>query len=96
MLLSKAELTAEETQTILRLLQITIPIKNRTYISLHLEMPYEVAPVKGGYKVRKTQKEPSGRYKYFSTMPLTKARAEAQMKALYASEARKSASGRKK
>jgi len=96
MLISKAELTKEETLALLRLLQVSLPINTYTYISLHLQMPYEVAPVKGGYKVRKTQKEPSGRYKYFSTMPLTKARAEAQMKALYASEARKSASGRKK
>ena len=48
-------------------------------------MPYIVVAVKGGYKVKKDQ---PGRSVYFSKDPLTKAKAEAQLKALYAAEGR--------
>ena len=50
---------------------------------------YEVVKVTGGYKVRKTNGEQtsSGR-KYFSNKPLTKKKAESQMRALYANENR--------
>ncbi len=48
-------------------------------------MPYELVPVKGGYKVAKkdTRKE------YFSAKPLTREKAIAQMRSLYAAEFRK-------
>ena len=46
-------------------------------------MPYKIVAVKGGYKVKKDVPGPA---KYFSKKPLTKAMAEAQMKALYVSE----------
>jgi len=49
-------------------------------------MPYVVVVVKGGYKVKKDQ---PGRAVYFSKAPLTKAKAEAQLRALYASERRR-------
>jgi hypothetical protein len=49
-------------------------------------MPYVVVAVKGGYKVKKDQ---PGRAVYFSKEPLTKAKAEAQLRALYASERRR-------
>ena len=49
-------------------------------------MPYIVVAVRGGYKVKKDQ---PGRAVYFSKEPLTKSRAEAQMRALYAAEGRK-------
>jgi hypothetical protein len=49
-------------------------------------MPYKVVPVRGGYKVKKDQ---PGRAIYFSKEPLTKLRAEAQLRALYAAEKRK-------
>jgi hypothetical protein len=49
-------------------------------------MPYKVVEVKGGYKVKKDQ---PGRAVYFSKEPMTKARAEAQLRALYAAERRK-------
>ena len=47
-------------------------------------MPYLVVPIKQGYKVKK-----EGERKYFSKKPLTKATAEAQRRALYASERKK-------
>jgi hypothetical protein len=46
-------------------------------------MPYIVVAVTGGYKVKKDQ---PGRAVYFSKTPQTKAKAEAQMRALYAAE----------
>ena len=49
----------------------------------YVRMPYVVVAVKGGYKVKKDQ---PGRAVYFSKEPLTKAKAEAQMRALYAAE----------
>jgi len=49
-------------------------------------MPYKVVPVRGGYKVKKDQ---PGHPVYFSKEPLTKLRAEAQLRALYAAEKRK-------
>jgi hypothetical protein len=49
-------------------------------------MPYKVVAVKGGYKVKKDQ---PGRSIYFSKDPLTKAKAEAQLRALYAAERRR-------
>tara|TARA_R110000868_G_scaffold220251_1_gene471391 strand:- start:346 stop:522 length:177 start_codon:yes stop_codon:yes gene_type:complete len=52
-------------------------------------MPYIIAEVKGGYKVKKDQ---PGRSVYFSKEPMTKAKAEAQLRALYASEKRLSKS----
>jgi hypothetical protein len=45
-------------------------------------MPYVIASVPGGYKVKKEHGT-----KTFSKKPLPKARAEAQMRALYAAEA---------
>jgi len=48
-------------------------------------MPYKVVKVSGGYKVKKDQ---PGKAVYFSKEPLTKVMAEAQLKALYASERR--------
>ena len=47
-------------------------------------MPYLVVPIKEGFKVKK-----EGARKYFSKKPLTKATAEAQRRALYASERKK-------
>jgi hypothetical protein len=52
----------------------------------YVRMPYKVVACTGGYKVKKDQ---PGRAVYFSKEPLTKARAEAQMRALYAAERRK-------
>ena len=49
-------------------------------------MPYKVVEVKGGYKVKKDQ---PGRAVYFSKEPMTKARADAQLRALYAAESRR-------
>jgi len=49
-------------------------------------MPYKVVAVKGGYKVKKDQ---PGRAVYFSKDPLTRAKAEAQLRALYAAERRR-------
>jgi len=49
-------------------------------------MPYKVVEVKGGYKVKKDQ---PGRAVYFSKEPLTKTRADAQLRALYAAEGRR-------
>ena len=51
-------------------------------------MPYHVVKVSGGYKVAKSDgsKMSNGR-KYASNKPLTKKKAEAQMRAIYASEA---------
>jgi len=49
-------------------------------------MPYIVVAVRGGYKVKKDQ---PGRAVYFAKEPLTKARADAQLRALYAAENRK-------
>ena len=46
-------------------------------------MPYKVVPVRGGFKVKKDQ---PGRAVYFSKSPLTRDKAEAQMRALYANE----------
>jgi hypothetical protein len=51
-----------------------------------IQMPYKVVAVKGGYKVKK---DVPGRAVYFSKEPLTKAKAEAQLRALYASERRR-------
>ena len=50
-------------------------------------MPYEIKKVRGGFKVQKKGGvlQSNGR-KYFSNYPLTKERAEAQLKALYANE----------
>lgn len=54
-------------------------------------MSYEVVKVRGGYKVQKKGGKPTstGR-RYFSNNPLSKERAVAQMKALYASERERS------
>jgi hypothetical protein len=49
-------------------------------------MPYVVVAVRGGYKVKKDQ---PGRAVYFSKEPLTKTKADAQLRALYAAENRK-------
>lgn len=49
-------------------------------------MPYIVVAVRGGYKVKKDQ---PGRAVYFSKEALTKAKADAQLRALYAAENRK-------
>ena len=49
-------------------------------------MPYVIVAVRGGYKVKKDQ---PGRAVYFSKEPLTRARAEAQLRALYAAERRR-------
>jgi hypothetical protein len=95
MLLSRAILSKEEIHGITTLLQIP-PINTSGIISIYFQMPYELVAVKGGYKVRKTIKEPNGRYSYFSKTPLSKQNAERQLRALYANEGRKSASGRKK
>jgi hypothetical protein len=95
MLLSQALLTKEEISGITTLLQIP-PINTSGIISIYFQMPYELVAVKGGYKVRKTIKEPNGRYTYLSKTPLSKQNAERQLRAIYASEARKTASGRKK
>lgn len=46
-------------------------------------MPYKVVAVKGGYKVKKDQ---PGKSVYFSKSPLTRQKAEAQLRALYANE----------
>jgi len=46
-------------------------------------MPYKVVPVRGGYKVKKDQ---PGRPVYFSKSPLTREKAEAQLRALYVNE----------
>lgn len=52
-------------------------------------MPYQVYKVKGGYKVGKEDKSPMREGKKFaSDKPLSKERAQAQMKAIYASENR--------
>ena len=50
-------------------------------------MPYEVVKVKGGFKVQKKGGEltSTGR-RYFSDKPLTKTRAQTQMRALYTNE----------
>lgn len=47
-------------------------------------MPYVISKVKGGFKVRK-----EGTREYYSNRPLTRTVAEAQRRALYASENRK-------
>ncbi len=46
-------------------------------------MPYLVVPIKEGFKVKKDAK---GKPKYFSKSPLTREKAEAQRRALYANE----------
>ena len=46
-------------------------------------MPYCVVAVVGGFKVKK---DVPGRSKFFSKSPLTRVKAEAQMRALYVSE----------
>jgi len=46
-------------------------------------MPYVLVSVKGGWKIKKQQ---PGRPVYFSKSPLTREKAEAQMRALYANE----------
>jgi hypothetical protein len=46
-------------------------------------MPYVLTAVKGGWKIKKDQ---PGRPVYFSKSPLTKEKAEAQLRALYAAE----------
>jgi hypothetical protein len=46
-------------------------------------MPYKVVEVKGGYKVKKDQ---PGRPVFFSKSPLTREKAEAQLRALYVNE----------
>lgn len=46
-------------------------------------MPYKVVPVPGGFKVKKNQ---PGRPVYFSKSPLTKEKAEKQLRALYLHE----------
>ena len=46
-------------------------------------MPYRVVPVPGGYKVKK---DVPGTPRYYSTMPLSNTVAKAQLRALYASE----------
>jgi hypothetical protein len=55
-------------------------------------MPYKVVAVRGGFKVKKDQPTKAGnpgRAVYFSKEPLSKDRAEAQLRALYAAERRK-------
>lgn len=89
MLLSQALCSPQEIQTILRLLGSSLEINTSAYLSISLQMPYEIVKVLGGFKVRRTVKEKNGRYKYFSKDPLTKARAEAQLRALYARESGK-------
>ncbi len=49
-------------------------------------MPYVIVKVKDGYKVRKEEREKDGKFKYFSKHGLTKDKAEAQRRALYASK----------
>jgi hypothetical protein len=49
-------------------------------------MPYKVIAVPGGYKV---MKDAPGKPKFFSEKPLSKTVANAQMRALYASERKK-------
>jgi hypothetical protein len=56
------------------------------FVGYRVGMPYKVVRVAGGYKVKKDQ---PGKPVYFSKEAQTKAMAEAQMRALYASEARK-------
>lgn len=52
-------------------------------------MPYVIVEVKGGYKVRKRDRDPkTGRFRYFSNHPLTRQQAEKQMIALRISESR--------
>jgi hypothetical protein len=46
-------------------------------------MPYHISKVKGGFKVKHGNKA-------FSKKPLTKAKAERQMAAIYANEAKQS------
>jgi hypothetical protein len=46
-------------------------------------MPYKVVAVRGGWKIKKDQ---PGLPVYFSKSPLTKEKAEAQLRALYAAE----------
>jgi hypothetical protein len=46
-------------------------------------MPYKITAVRGGWKIKKDQ---PGRPVYFSKSPLTREKAEAQLKALYISE----------
>lgn len=46
-------------------------------------MPYQVSEVKGGFKVKKKQ---AGKPVYFSNKPLTKEKANKQMKAIIISE----------
>ena len=60
-------------------------------------MPYELKKVKGGYKVQKKGGEltSTGR-RYFSDKPLTEERAKAQIRALYASERRRTVSPTRK
>ncbi len=59
-------------------------------------MPYELKKVKGGWKVQiKGGRISSTGRRYFSDSPLPRERAVAQMRALYASEGRKSPTGRK-
>ena len=62
----------------------TTPPDNKPAVIV--QMPYKVVEVKGGYKVKKDQ---PGRATYFSKEPLTKAKAEAQLRALYAAERRR-------
>ena len=52
-------------------------------------MPYVIVKVKDGYKVRTEFRGADGKYKYYSKRGIPKANAEAQMRALYASEKRK-------
>lgn len=60
-------------------------------------MPYKIFKVPGGYKVGKSDGEPmSNGRKYASNKPLTKEKAEKQMKAMYASENGSSLSKTKK
>lgn len=49
-------------------------------------MPYEICPVKGGYKVRKKACGCGCKGKAMSNKPLTKEKAQAQMKAIIISE----------
>jgi len=67
-------------------LYITRPTWAVNFLMGHVKMPYKIVSCTGGYKVKKDQ---PGRAVYFSKEPLTKARAEAQMRALYAAERRK-------
>tara|TARA_R100001086_G_scaffold97309_1_gene48422 strand:- start:513 stop:845 length:333 start_codon:yes stop_codon:yes gene_type:complete len=50
-------------------------------------MPYEICPVKGGFKVRRKKCGCGCKGKAMSNKPLTKEKAEAQMKAILISEA---------